>query len=107
MQSLAEMCAPGFVRCSSEIMSEGEGDEVNCCPIAARTDSTHRPHLATTGISGHKKCFTGLVVMLRRGVEIMRRRRVLLRAHVPSGKIPPLSAATSFRHASVGRAPRL
>jgi hypothetical protein len=53
-------------------MSEGEGDEVNCCPIAARTDSTHRPHLATTGISGYKKCFTGLEVMLRRGVELCR-----------------------------------
>ena len=51
-------------------MSEGEGDEVNCCPIAARTDSTHRPHLATTGISGYKKRFTGLEVMLRRGVEL-------------------------------------
>jgi hypothetical protein len=48
-----------------------EWDEVNCCPIAARADSTRRPHLlATTGISGYKKRFTGLEVMLRRGVEL-------------------------------------
>jgi hypothetical protein len=34
MQSRAETCAPGFMRCSSGIMSEGEGDEVNCCPAS-------------------------------------------------------------------------
>jgi hypothetical protein len=43
MQSQAEIYAPGFMRCSSGIMSEGEGDEA---------------HLATTAISGYKKCFT-------------------------------------------------
>jgi hypothetical protein len=44
-----------------------EWDEVNCCPIAARADSTRRPHLlATTGISGYKKRFTGLEGILRR-----------------------------------------